>query len=63
MTPGKKTTEFWALLFYGAVILVNGTEYVSSSADEMQVFGGVVGAYVLGRSYVKAKTNGKAPTE
>lgn len=62
MNPGKRTTEFLALLSYGAVIIANGTQYVTVTGDEMQVFGGVVAAYVLGRSYVKSKANGQTPS-
>lgn len=54
--PGPKSSEFWAVVIYAVVLVLNGTEYVEIAADQMTVFAGLVGSYVLGRSWVKGET-------
>lgn len=53
---GPKSTEFWAVITYAAVLVLNGTEYVEIAADQMTVFAGLIGSYVVGRSWVKGET-------
>lgn len=54
MSPGKKSTEFFALMLYAVVLLANGTEYVNVPWDQLTVFGGMVAAYGGFRSWVKS---------
>ena len=54
MTPGRKATEFWALLAYIAAFVANGSVYIEIPWDQYTVLAGLVASYVAGRSYVKA---------
>ena len=53
---GPKSSEFWAVVIYAVVLVLNGTEYVGIPADQMTVFAGLIGSYVVGRSWVKGET-------
>ena len=55
MNPGKKSTEFWMLVAFMIMVVANGTEYVSVPEETIRFVGGMVGVYVGGRSWVKAK--------
>ena len=55
MTPGKKSTEFWMLVAFMLMVVANGTEYVNVPAETIRFVGGMVGVYIGGRSWVKAK--------
>ncbi len=55
MTPGKQSTEFWALIGLGVLILANGFEVITIPWEQIQWYGGIVAAYIGGRSWVKAK--------
>ncbi len=55
MTPGKQSTEFWALIGLGLLILANGFDAVTLPWEQVQWYGGIVAAYIGGRSWVKAK--------
>ncbi len=55
MKSGNKSTEFWLVLAYGVMTLVNGTEFVNVPWDQMTVLAGVFSVYAGGRSWVKAK--------
>ncbi len=61
MNPGKKSTEFWALIGLGVLILANGFEVITIPWEQVQWYGGIVAAYIGGRSWVKAKTVAPAP--
>jgi len=63
MTPGKKATEFWALIAYIAAFVANGSVYITIPWDQYTVLAGLVASYVAGRSYVKAAAakNGVTP--
>ncbi|KKL46620.1 hypothetical protein LCGC14_2343730 [marine sediment metagenome] len=54
MTPGRKATEFWALIAYIAAFVANGSDYITIPWDQYTVLAGLVASYVFGRSYVKA---------
>jgi len=56
MTPGKQSTEFWALIGLGVMVLANGFEVITIPWEQIQWYGGIVAAYIGGRSWVKAKT-------
>ena len=56
MTPGNKSTEFWALIALGAMILANGWEAINVPWEMTQWYGGIVAVYIAGRSHVKAKS-------
>ena len=57
MTPGNKSTEFWMLVAFMLTVLANGTEYVNVPDETIRFVGGMVGVYVGGRSWVKAKAS------
>ncbi len=55
MTPGKQATEFWALIGIGIMILANGFDFITVPWEQVQWYGGIVAAYIGGRSWVKAR--------
>ena len=55
MTPGRKATEFFALIGIGVLILANGFELVTIPWEQIQWYGGIFASYIVGRSWVKAK--------
>ncbi len=55
MTPGRRSTEFWSLIGLGVLILANGFEAITLPWEQVQWYGGIVAAYIGGRSWVKAK--------
>ncbi len=61
MTSGKQSTEFWALIGLGVLILANGFEAVTLPWEQVQWYGGIVAAYIGGRSWVKAKAAAPVP--
>lgn len=61
MKPGRQSTEFWALIGLGFLILANGFEAVTLPWEQVQWYGGIVAAYIGGRSWVKARTVAPAP--
>ncbi len=61
MTPGKKSTEFWALIGLGSLILANGFEAVTLPWEQVQWYGGIVATYIGGRSWVKARAAAPTP--
>ena len=63
MTPGKQSTEFWALIGLGSLILANGFEAVTLPWEQVQWYGGIVATYIAGRSWVKAKAAAPANPE
>ena len=62
MTPGKKATEFFALIGIGVLILANGFELITIPWVQIQWYGGIVAAYIGGRSWVKARAATPADT-
>ena len=56
MTPGRRSTEFWSLIGLGVLILANGFEAITLPWEQVQWYGGIVAAYIGGRSWVKAKS-------
>ena len=54
MKDGVKTTEFWALLALGALVLANGSSAIDIPWEQVQWYGGIVAAYIAGRSWVKS---------
>lgn len=63
MTPGIKTTEFLALLLLGAVIVLNGTRYVSIDTATLNTFIAAVVAYIGQRGWVKTAAAKTQPKE
>ena len=59
--PGTKTSEFAALVLTGVVLVADGSQYITVSDQNMSVFMGLIGSYVLGRSYVKAQEVNSQP--
>ncbi len=55
MTPGRQSTEFWMLVAFMLMVLADGTEYINVPAETIRFVGGLVGVYVGGRSWVKAR--------
>ena len=55
MTPGYRSTEFWAFVVYAAVVVLSGLAFITIDNETMATFAGVASAYILGRSYVKGK--------
>ncbi len=62
MTPGKQSTEFWALIGLGLLILANGFEAVTLPWEQVQWYGGIVATYIGGRSWVKARAVAPVPS-
>lgn len=54
MKPGIQSTEYWVTLLAGVVTLANQAFGWDISADANYIVGGLVAAYTLGRSIVKA---------
>lgn len=54
MKPGIKSTEYWMTLIASGVALMNQAFGWDISADSQLIVGGLVAAYALGRSIVKA---------
>jgi hypothetical protein len=59
MTPGIKSTEFLGLAILGGMVLADGTQYVNIEGETLRWFGAIVGAYIGGRSWVKASNEKK----
>ena len=55
-TPGIKTSEFKALVLYAAVVVANGTKYVSIEPEHMYILAGLIGGYTGARTWAKSNT-------
>lgn len=55
MKAGKQSTEFWALIGIGVLILANGSQWIDIPWEQIQWYGGIAATYIAGRSWVKAK--------
>ena len=54
MTPGKTSTEFYALIAAIVMVMANGSQYINIPTDQLQWAFGLIAAYIGSRTVVKA---------
>ena len=52
---GAKTSEFWLILAFFGVVLLNGTDYVAIDGDHLAMLAGLAGGNLFGRTWLKQR--------
>lgn len=56
-SKGPKTSEFWAVVATGVVMLLNGTNHFTIPWDQFTIWMGVVTAYTGARTWEKVSAH------